>query len=177
MINEDTIFTRQGSPYNIVNNLTIASGASLSIEPGVVINVADDKRITVNGNLVSYGTEEEPVKFTSEGKWFGILINSQSGNNSNVLKNIDISKSFMGMTVNTESTRIVDGLQNITLHDKDYGINVQSDNLVINSVKAYNNVNGFGISISGENTTVNNCTLTGNNIGININCLNFQSFN
>lgn len=171
-INKDTIFTRQGSPYTIVNNLTVVSGSTLSIEPGVTVNVMDNKSITVNGNIVSYGTKDEPVMFTSDGKWGGLKVNSQSGNNGSVLQFIDISNASTALSINTETTRLVGGIKNISIHNNDSGLSVQSEDMVVSQVKSYDNKNGFGIAMNGNNITVDNCVVTGNSIGISVNGLN-----
>ena len=54
-----------GCPY-VLNNLTVAEGATLTIEPGTVIK-GDIQygRLVINGALVAKGTEQAPIIFTS----------------------------------------------------------------------------------------------------------------
>jgi hypothetical protein len=46
-------------------NLTIGAGATLTIEPGVIVKVPLGAKLTVDGSLIAAGTEREPVVFTS----------------------------------------------------------------------------------------------------------------
>lgn len=67
-IMEDTIWTKEGSPYVISNSIMVGSEATLTIEPGVVIKFdADDgdASIYISGKMIANGTVEEPVYFTS----------------------------------------------------------------------------------------------------------------
>ena len=69
VIDEDTIWTVEGSPYRIGGDLLILSEATLSIDPGVeVILVADPSviRIIVSGFLHAEGLPSTPVVFRSE---------------------------------------------------------------------------------------------------------------
>lgn len=58
-----------GGIYNIayiVDQLTIGSGATLTLEPGVVIKLLDRySRVDINGALHADGEEENPIVFTS----------------------------------------------------------------------------------------------------------------
>jgi RHS repeat-associated protein len=49
----------------VLVNLTVSSGATLTVEPGAVIKFVAGKSLTVNGTLFSQGTAERPVYFTS----------------------------------------------------------------------------------------------------------------
>lgn len=72
-ISTDTEWTLEGSPY-IVNRtsnpyfpdfLTITAGATLTIDPGVVVKFGDYNGINVSGTLRATGTAAAPVIFTS----------------------------------------------------------------------------------------------------------------
>ncbi len=87
-ITSSTTWTLQDSPYTIVSELTIAAGVTLTIEPGVVVQFADDTGMTVDGTLIARGTAAEPIRFTSNrlgnaepGNWRSInfTASSQSG--------------------------------------------------------------------------------------------------
>lgn len=64
VINEDTVWTASSSPYVITENSEISSGATLTLEPGVVVKVSG-KEILVSGSLNAKGTQAEPVYITS----------------------------------------------------------------------------------------------------------------
>jgi parallel beta-helix repeat protein len=59
-ISEDTAWTLEGSPYNFVDEVTIAEGTTLTIEPGVVINF-DLWRLKVDGTLRAIGNESHKI--------------------------------------------------------------------------------------------------------------------
>ena len=63
----------QDLPY-IVNSLTVASGSSLTVNPGVVVKFVQYDGLTVNGVLDVAGTSANPVYFTA------LDDNSVSGN-------------------------------------------------------------------------------------------------
>jgi hypothetical protein len=82
MICDDTNWTLAGSPYVITNNLTVAVGATLTIEPGVTVQFNQGVGLTVNGRLVAEGNETNRIVFTRTAgatSWGGITINGSVG--------------------------------------------------------------------------------------------------
>ena len=65
-IERDTVLTREGSPYYIKQNLSIARGVTLEITPGVRCIISNAVSITINGRLVVKGTIEDKVLFSSD---------------------------------------------------------------------------------------------------------------
>ena len=59
------------SPYYIMGNITIPTGDTLVIEPGVVANFENTSFLLVNGFLEAVGTEPDSILFTGE-YWQGI---------------------------------------------------------------------------------------------------------
>jgi flagellar hook assembly protein FlgD len=53
-------------PFDISGNVGIASGATLTIDPGVVVKVAAGKEMDVSGRLTAIGTAANPILFTSD---------------------------------------------------------------------------------------------------------------
>ncbi len=54
-----------GNVYVIENDVSILTGISLFIEPGVIIKLKDDASLLVDGNLQAIGTANEQIFFTS----------------------------------------------------------------------------------------------------------------
>ncbi len=61
VIQEDTTWSRQGSPYTVSADMMVASGATLTIEPGVTVELDSWVSITVEGTLVARGSSQEPI--------------------------------------------------------------------------------------------------------------------
>ena len=64
-INEDAHWTADHI-YRVTSDLTIASGVTLTIDPGTVVKFSGRDHITCNGTLVAVGTVAEPIVFTSD---------------------------------------------------------------------------------------------------------------
>ncbi len=94
----------QNIAYITTGNIAIGSGATLTIEPGIVIKATNTRNSywTINGTLVAQGTAADPIVFTSihddtfggdtnnnadatspaPGQWRAITFNESSGNTS-----------------------------------------------------------------------------------------------
>ena len=81
----DTTWTAAAGPYRIVGNVTLSSDAVLNIEPGTTVFFAPGARLTVRGELIAEGTEQQQIRFTREpeagGTWNGLqFVNSRHDN-------------------------------------------------------------------------------------------------
>lgn len=64
-VTEDTTWTHEDGPYFVSTDVTIASGATLTIEPGTTVNVAEEVTVTVEGSLLASGSATDPVEITT----------------------------------------------------------------------------------------------------------------
>ncbi|MFB3889046.1 MAG: right-handed parallel beta-helix repeat-containing protein [Candidatus Bathyarchaeia archaeon] len=63
IIGVDTTWTETNSPYTLTGNILVSNGITLTIEPGVTVNL-NDYYIKVNGTLVARGTSTSRIYMT-----------------------------------------------------------------------------------------------------------------
>jgi hypothetical protein len=80
-ISTDTVWSAAAGPCQIIGSLTVAKGATLTIEPGttVYLNAGVNLIVADGGRLLAEGTEARQIRFTSPPgsttAWGGITIN------------------------------------------------------------------------------------------------------
>lgn len=87
-VTSDTTWTLAGSPVVITDSVTVLSGRTLTIEPGVVVKFDAGTILVIGGKLVAAGTVANPITFTSSlaspstGSWRNVTFLSSSDANS-----------------------------------------------------------------------------------------------
>jgi len=62
---KDTVWTFDKSPYIVVQNIEVAEGVTLTIEPGVTVKFDGNYALIISGTLIARGTEGKLITFTS----------------------------------------------------------------------------------------------------------------
>ena len=80
LISSNTTWNLSGSPYMVTDNILIASGALLTIEPGVSVRFNQGKYLRVIGTLIARGTTDNMITFEGNNtSWQGIEMRPGSG--------------------------------------------------------------------------------------------------
>jgi parallel beta-helix repeat protein len=67
-IGDDAFLTLSNSPYTVEKDITVDGGATLYVEPGVMLLFDQNTSIVLkDGGMVARGSSEEPIVFTSSG--------------------------------------------------------------------------------------------------------------
>ncbi len=134
-----------GTPY-VIDNLTVNSGVTLTVERATTAKFASSKKLTINGSIQAIGTSSQSITFdrvASTGTWNGLWIE-----NSTVASNFDYC----------------------TSRNASYGIRIRasSGNVTINHATLTNN--SFGLQTETSSPyTIQNSTLQSNTYGIYVN--------
>jgi hypothetical protein len=151
--NDNFVWTLVHSPYIVYDQDTIPAGQTLTIQPGVIVEIAASININILGSLSAIGTAIDSIVFTiyQSGQWGEITVANaaafkychvQGGNTG-----IDIAGSSAPVTV--DSSWILQCSTGIFLGN--------SASVVSNSTVSGNSTYG----IYGEGGTVSNCIVSG----------------
>ncbi len=123
-IKQSSTWEDNGYRYTMSGELTLASGATWTLNPGVTIN---SSKALVKGTLIAEGTAEAPVVFTSAiesapGDWQNLVF--EPGSDASVLDHAVVryggfANGTGGIEINGASPRIENS---VVHHNKGYGI-------------------------------------------------------
>ena len=65
-MNSNTGWTLANSPYIVTSSIDIYPDVTLTIQPGVMVKMAANTSVFVNGTLLAQGTPTQPIVFTSQ---------------------------------------------------------------------------------------------------------------
>jgi uncharacterized repeat protein (TIGR01451 family) len=161
-ITSDQTWSEGGSPYLVSSTVTVRDGATLVIEPGVVVCFAADRGLEVGGGsgtsrLVAEGNPSNAITFTAEGGattpgyWLGLNFAPKSSFNS--LAHCVIEYAETGVLVNDSDLHSIDNC--VLHHNGDSGsggaLRIQGEELNISNNELYEN--DLGILLHQSNVT------------------------
>lgn len=162
-LSSDTTWSLSNSPYTVTGSILVASGVTLTIEPGVTIKFSSGLYIKVQGSLIAIGNESNKITFTSnetspsKGDWDKIWLASTSTSfdesdnyvSGTIFNHCIISYADEGLRLDDSSFYLV----NSELTENNKGINFRK---VINSIIDNNNFNNNGSGTSTSAGTEDN---------------------
>lgn len=171
-ITEDTLITSL-KPILVYDTVTVAKGAKLTIEQGVVFYLNKDAAISLHGTILAKGSVEEPIVFRGDrfdniegdipynnvpGQWGGIVVHTSSYDNS--FQNVHIRNAVRGITFHASNPeRKKAELKNtIVFNSLDYGVYSKNSNLEVVNCLFANAKNGTLILEGGKYSFLH-CTI------------------
>jgi len=147
-INSDTTWTKANSPYQITSWLTVGEGVTLTIEPGVTVDM-NGWYMSVMGHLHAQGKPYDQIHFIAEKEGFAPGIYMQPLSSDCIIENVVLDK--IGLTVRGSSTKIAN---NIFQRSNTAAIKVESSATITSNV--FEDIPTEGVSVTGNSTVTNN---------------------
>jgi len=155
-ISTDTTWTLAESPYRLSGNVIVNSGVTLTIDPGVVVDLYMYS-ISVSGTLNAQGTSNNNIVFQTSYPPSYPVINFMSGNNWNesansgcIIKNAVVSA--ITINLNNCSAKISNNYFTSTNVYNTISVTASSPIIVYNAIVG----NGIGVNTNSGNATISN---------------------
>ena len=98
-------WTLAGSPYNVNGNIVIQNATTLTVQPGVTVNVGNGFTVTIQGQLLAVGTSSSQITWTAQNQssgWGGLRL-------SNIATSNDSTKFFYNVVEYAKNTTVSEG--------------------------------------------------------------------
>ncbi|MBI5149746.1 MAG: right-handed parallel beta-helix repeat-containing protein [Candidatus Omnitrophica bacterium] len=123
-ITQNTLWTLADSPYIVMGNITVNSGVTLTVEPGVIVKFNGFYAIEMNGIINAQGTAGNPITFTSaqtapaRGNWNALTLHGSG----NILNYVTVEYADKGVYVPSSPLGQTPAIRNSTIQNNTTGI-------------------------------------------------------
>jgi hypothetical protein len=173
IMTSNTTWTPANSPYDLTGNVLVNDGVTLTVEPGVTVNLGS-YYIMVNGTLQATGEGADPTHFNSGQITFTEFSSdwNESASTGSIIENAILDstltlnnslKLYGCTTYSAINIQTKDGIPTVSKNTLRGGINVGMGSMPVIS---NNTILDSGISIFLANATVTGNTITGTQTGI-----------
>lgn len=169
----NTTWTAANSPYLLTQSLVIFPGKTLTIEPGVIVQVTADQSFNtgnylymeVRGTLNAIGTSMSPITFTStipsnEPNWLGIRVKGSQGGQIQ-LDYFKFTNAYYGIQNDIAEPGVTYSFHECQFKNNNYAIQLNADMVYSNCLFEGNAV-GQAAQISYGTLTASNCQFLNN---------------
>jgi nitrous oxidase accessory protein NosD len=177
IIESDTVWALIDSPFIVSKDVAVASTATLTIEPGVVVKFGGNFSIIVAGSLQAVGTENQKITFTSNnneskaGDWLTI---SFTGAAHSTLTNCVLEYAMNGLNLENSDVEVKNSEIRFCYET---GITLSNSIMLIQDSEIHNNY-GSGIYLAdGNQATIVNNTIKANEDGLLLSGTTTQTVN
>jgi hypothetical protein len=153
VINTDTTWAKASSPYNLIGNVTVTQGITLTLEAGATVDL-NNYCITVNGALVAKGTSTDKIQINGV-SGTGPFIPLPAPNPYPFTYGINFTKLSVGYDPKTSSGSII---ENALINSTTLALE-SSPKLDNNVITGY--ITSNGTSIISNNVVAGEIDLTG----------------
>ena len=108
----NTTWNISGSPYNLIGDVQIPNGVSLTVEAGVVINFNSDYEILIKGNLLANGNNTSPIIFNGNINGKSMIIFKDTNLSNSELSFLEFNGPKNAFQLADESEFIQDAIKN-----------------------------------------------------------------
>jgi len=165
VIGVSEIWYAADNPHVVIANVTVSSGATLTLEPGVEVRFDANRTLTIQGTLNATGTLAQGILFTrnTASNWSSITFSSMG---TGSMSYCTIENATYGI-YKTSGTHL--GLDHSVVQDCNYGMYLSTGTVDLSSVTASGN-SSYGLLAIGFQPTLldGNCVFDGNATGFSI---------